>query len=188
MILIAQSIRGLRHRWVLARWLAAFLLLVGSRAFGAAEYEVKAAHLPKFAGYIEWPAAARPGSTLIVGIVGRDPSGGTIEQTLSGATVEGRHIEVRRVTGSDVAGLRACQIIFVSASEEGRTDEILRSVQGRPVLTVGETENFAASGGMLQFILVDGQVRFVANPGAAARSGLQMNSNLLRVARRVLGR
>lgn len=163
------------------------VVLAASAAFGASEYEVKAAHLPKFAGYIQWPAAGSPGSNLIIGVVGRDPSGGKLEQTLSGVTVGGRQIELRRVSSSDAAALRACNVLFVSASEESRLEDILHKVEGRPVLTIGESANFAASGGMLQFIIIDGQVRFVANPRAAAQSGLQMNSNLLRVARRVVG-
>ena len=67
----------------------------------------------------------------------------------------------------------------------GQLDAIAK-LRGRPVLTVGESDDFVARGGMLQFIIVDGQVRFVANPHAAARSGLQMGSALLRVARRVI--
>lgn len=123
----------------------------------------------------------------MIGLVGRDPSGGVFEKALSGAVHGSRRVEVRRVSAADSAALRDCAILFLSAAEESRVAEILRSVQGRPVLTVGETEGFSAAGGMLQFILVDGQVRFIANPRAASKSGLQMTSPLLRVARRVIG-
>jgi hypothetical protein len=164
----------------------ALCVLLARTAHGAPEYEVKAAQTAKFASYVEWPASARGGS-LIIGLVGRDPSGGTIEQALTGANVSGRRVELRRVSATDTAGLRECNILFVSGSEEDRAGEIIRQVQGYPVLTVGESANFAASGGMLEFIVVDGQIRYVANPNAAARSGLKLTSGLLRIARRVVG-
>jgi hypothetical protein len=172
-------------RWLALSWL--LLLLAAGPVFGAGEYEVKAAHLPKFASYIQWPSSALPSGTLVIGIVGRDPSGGTIEQALHGASVGGRRVEVRKISATDTTALRECAVLFIGASEEGRAADVLRQVQGRPVLTVGETEDFAVNGGMLQFILVDGQVRFIANPGAAERSGVKMDSNLLRLARRRIG-
>ncbi len=179
-----QGVRRTLRRWLV---LPLLLLLAAGHAFAAGEYEVKAAHLPKFASYIQWPASAQPTGTLVIGLVGRDPSGGTIEQAINGASFGGRRVEVRRVAATDTTGLRECSILFIGASEEGRATEILRQVQGRPVVTVGETEDFAANGGMLQFILVDGQVRFIANPGAAERNGVKMDSNLLRLARRRIG-
>ena len=166
--------------------IAACLLLLAHSVHAASEYEVKAAQTAKFASYIEWPAAGKTGP-LIIGLVGRDLSGGTIERALSGANVGGRRVEMRRVSSGDTAGLRDCNIIFVSGAEEERASDIIRQVQGYPVLTVGETGNFAVVGGMLEFIVVDGQIRFVANPRAADRSGLKLTSGILRIARRVVG-
>lgn len=168
------------------RCLAGCALLLTSATFGAPEYEVKAAQTAKFASYIEWPASAR-GSTLVIGLVGRDPSAGTIEQALVGANVGGRRVELRRIAPGDTTGLRGCNIIFVSDAEADRVGDILRQVQGYPVLTVGESNNFATLGGMIEFIAVDGQIRFVANPRAAERSGLKLSSGLLRTARKVIG-
>jgi hypothetical protein len=186
MILPTKLQRKLSSDSAIRCCLAVCLLLLARSAHGAPEYEVKAAQTAKFASYIEWPSASR-GGALVIGLVGRDPSAGGIERALSGANVSGRRVELRRVAPGDTAGLRDCNIIFVSGTEEERAGEIIRQVQGYPVLTVGETGSFLALGGMLQFITVDGQIRFEANPRAAERSGLKLTSGLLRIARRVVG-
>lgn len=177
------KMRGVR---TILGWMAVLLFVLAQDAFGAAEYEVKAAQTAKFASYVDWPSNAGK-SNLVIGLVGRDPSAGTIERALNGAVVSNRRVELRRVSATDTKTLRGCDILFISSMEGDRASEIIRQVQGFPVLTVGESENFAAVGGMLQFIVVDGQIRFVANPSSAERSGLKLTSALLRIARRVAG-
>jgi hypothetical protein len=73
--------------------------------------------------------------------------------------------------------------VFVSASERGRLPEILSALGSKSVLTVSEVEEFAARGGVINFVLVDNRVRFEINPGAAKRSGLKISSELLRLGR-----
>lgn len=55
------------------------------------------------------------------------------------------------------------------------------------VLTVGETDQFAAHGGVIQLILRDKQVRFEINVDAASQEGLKISSKLLALARIVSG-
>lgn len=152
------------------------------------EYGVKAAYLFNFAKFIEWPksAFASASAPVVVGIVGRDPFGAELDRAFSDATVNGRPVEIRRVGAGDAAGLRACHLLFVPATEEARTDAILAAVQGKPVAVVGESDDFARRGGVLGFVRDGGNVKFDANAKAAARNGMSISAKLLRVARRVV--
>ena len=58
---------------------------------------------------------------------------------------------------------------------------------GQPVLTVGETEHFAANGGIIGFCLEVKKVRFEINLAAADRAGLKISAKLLTLAKTVLG-
>jgi hypothetical protein len=152
------------------------------------EYEVKAAYLVNFAKLVEWPASAFAGGkgTLVIGIVGRGAAGDDLMRTITGATVNGRAIEARRVSAGDAGGLAACHVLFVLESE--RADGVLVAVQGRPVLVVGEAEDFARRGGAIGFVKESGTVKFEANPKAAMRNGLTVSAKLLRVARGIIDR
>lgn len=168
--------------------LVAGLCLCGAPAARAqSEATVKAAYLVNFAKLVEWPASAFGGKgTLVIGVVGRDPVGDEMARTAGGASASGHPIEVRRVSAGDGGALAACHLLYVPESE--RTDTVIAAVQGRPVLVVGEAENFVRRGGALGFVKDGGTVKFEANPRAAARNGLTVSAKLLRVAREVIDR
>ena len=50
------------------------------------------------------------------------------------------------------------------------------------ILTVGETQGFAADGGVINFKLDDGRVRFEINVDAAEHEQLHISSKLLSLA------
>ena len=181
---IPNSIAGRWVAWV--PWVAWIPCVPSARA--ESEATVKAAYLVNFAKLVEWPASAFSDgkSAFVIGIVGRGGAGGEIAQTVSGASANGHPIEVRRVSAGDGGTLAACHLVFVLEGE--RADGVLAAVQGRPVLVVGEGEDFARRGGAIGFVKDGGTVKFEANPKAVARNGLTVSAKLLRVARGVVDR
>lgn len=156
-------------------------------ALAPTEYEVKAAFLYNFARFVEWPAETfrDAGQPFVVAVLGRDPFGPVLDQTLSGKTVLGRRIEVKR--GDRVEDVRGAHIVFVSASERARVPSILKSLKGQGVLTVGDMDGFAERGGTINFVLRGNKVRFEINPANAEESRLRMSSQLLKLATLVRG-
>ena len=145
------------------------------------EYQVKAAFILNFARFVEWPPDAyTEGGVLVVGIIGNDPFGGSLDQ-LNGATVNGRRIAIRRFKLGDY--LKSCQILFVSSSERNRLGKILDSVKGGSVLTIGELSQFNQAGGVIKFVIEDYKVRFEINAWAAGHARLRVSSKLLALSR-----
>jgi len=152
-----------------------------SSAQSLSEYQVKAAFLYNFVKFVEWPAAAidqRESITLCV--LGRDPFGDALVRAVEGKTVNGHQIATRKI--NEVAAARSCHVLFLSASESGRAAEIIRAVQARNVLTVGEFDRFIESGGMINFVMDGQRVRFQINAKAALDAGLKISSKLLQLA------
>lgn len=149
------------------------------------EYRIKAVALLNFAKFTEWPPGAYPksGNPFIVGIKGDDPFGTSLTEALHGETINGHSITARASKADDLAP--NCHLLFIGRSEASRLGAILRSIEGRPILTVSDIEDFTAQGGMIQFVLHDHRVRFDINPSAANRSSLKLSSKLLSVARRI---
>ena len=144
------------------------------------EYQVKAVFLYNFARFVEWPADP-PTVPIVIGILGEDPFGNALEETVRGKTINGHELAVKHLKSGQEA--RGCQIVFVASSERRRLRPLLASLGGAGVLTVGETEGFAESGGIISFTLEDDRVRFEINVDAAQRAGLKISSKLLSLAK-----
>lgn len=166
--------------------LCAVLLALGvmSNAQGAAptEYQVKAVFLFNFAQFVEWPPAAFADASapLVIGVLGEDPFGPYLDEVVRGEAVAGRSLAVRRYHGIDE--LSGCHILFISSSETARLAQILANLGGRPILTVGDTEGYAARGVMIRFVRAQNRIRMKVNADAATAAGLTISSKLLRPA------
>jgi hypothetical protein len=146
-------------------------------------YEVKTAFLFNFAKFIDWPSSSfvSPKSPFTICVLGHDPFGNILDDTLQGKMIGDRPLAVRRL--KDEAEARSCQMVFVSSLESAHLAEILESLRGANILLVGETNGFAASGGTIEFTLEDNHVRFTINPDAADRAGLKFSAKLLALAK-----
>jgi len=122
----------------------------------------------------------------VIGVVGRNPFNGFIERMAAEHRIKGRPIEVRYV--NDLAQIDGCQVVFIAASERGQLRRILARTQAKPILTVADSDGFAAAGVMINFYDAGDNVRFEINENAAERSGLHVSSKLLKLARLVEGR
>ena len=159
-------------------------LVLGPHALRAAdqslEYRVKAAFLLNFTKFIEWPPAAfgQPDSPISICILGEDPFGPALDQTVTGEVVNGRRVIVQRIKRAPSPG--SCQVLFISRSE--RDVAAVLTGLGPGVLSIGEGEGFIHNGGMIGFVIENRRVRFGINEAAAENAGIKLSSKLLNVA------
>jgi hypothetical protein len=150
----------------------------------APEYEIKAAVLYKLASFVSWPADS-DNAPICIGVIGKDPFGRFLDQGTQSQTINGREVHVQRF--QSVAEVGHCQILFISASEGRRLRETLGRLEGRPILTVGDTAGFCESGGIVNLKVTDSGLRLEINVEAGQRTGLQFSYKLLRLAKIVQG-
>jgi hypothetical protein len=145
-------------------------------------YEIKAAFLYNFVKFVEWPESLMKQSRgiITVGIMGSDDFGNAFD-VIAGRSVKDMKLSVRYFEKAE--DIPACHLLFVSGSEKHRLKEILESVRGYPVLTVGETEDFSGLGGIIRFYIENNKVRFEINMSAASRADLKISAKLLEVAK-----
>jgi hypothetical protein len=149
----------------------------------AEEFQVKAAFLLNFAKFVEWPAGAQARDSFTIGILGQDPFESALD-SLAGKTVRGKRVVVRRYDDPEEA--READILFISASEKRVLRQILKTLRGNSILTVGDSKDFGRSGVMINLLLLNKRVGFEINLAAAHRDGLQISSNLLKLAQEVI--
>ena len=143
------------------------------------EYRIKAAFIYKFIKFIEWPSLefGNDQGPFLVCVLGEDPFGDILEETFEGKTGHGRALSVKR--SRELSGLEDCHVIFISASERRRLGKILEVIQSDSILTIGDTENFALSGGMIRLQKKGKKLRFEINLKSAQKAGLSISSKLL---------
>lgn len=157
---------------------------VSAQSDGAAEADIKAAFLYNFAKYVEWPSAADAAGDFRVCVTGDRALIASLDAIIAGETIGGRRV-VRQTTTS-VAAAKGCHILFLDDVIPERADLYLESLDGSPILTVGDAPDFLDRGGMIGFVRDGDRVRFDVEASVVQRAGLTMSSRLLRVARRVL--
>lgn len=146
------------------------------------EYSVKAAYLLRFGGFVEWPADSfsRLDEPFVIGVLGEDPFGTTLDRIVATHTVQGRPVIVKRF--AKVEQVRGVHVLYISRSEKERLPAITAQLNERNVLTVADAD---LPGVIVNFVIDGNRVRFEINLDQAERTGLKVSSRLLNVARAV---
>jgi hypothetical protein len=184
--------RGRSAAWF---WtLAMGLLLAGgglaARAADAVptEQQLKAAFLVNFTKYVDWPAEAfvSTNSPFVLGVMGLSRLDAELQKMVAGRNVNGRPIVLKHVMAD--ADLGSCQMLFICISHHGQAKETLAKLKNSSVLTVGESEDFLDSGGMINLATSGRKVRVQVNLATAQKAGLSISSKLLAAAEAVKGK
>ncbi|HEY2396345.1 MAG TPA: YfiR family protein [Rudaea sp.] len=146
------------------------------------EYQVKAVFLFNFTQFVDWPPESFSGvdQPIVIGVLGDDPFGTYLDETVRGEKVNDRPLIIRRFRYGDDVG--ACHVLFISQSETSRLDQIIAGLHGRSILTVSDIPAFGRRGGMIRFVTENSRVKLRINADAAKAAGLTLSSKLLRIA------
>ena len=142
------------------------------------EYQVKAAYLYNFLKYVEWPEPMN--RTFMICVAGQNPFGSVLDALTKNERVRGNPVKTEIILAPEPG----CDVIFMPRTSN--MPAYLNAAAGMPILTVGETANYIERGGIVNFFLEDGKVRFEINPTAAERAGLRVSSRLLQLAKIVI--
>ncbi len=173
-----------RRRWrAQSAGLAVLLVFCASTSVGqdVTEVTLKAAFLYNFAKFTEWPEDALPkAAPLVACVIGDQAVGDALQQTAKGRLVSGHLISVSRLS---VEGpWPSCHLLYVSGVAVKQAAQVATALRGAPVLTISDLDEFARLGGIAQFFVENGKMRFGINLASAKRSRLQLSSKLLALA------
>lgn len=145
------------------------------------EYAVKAVFLFNFTRFVEWPveAFADTLAPVVIGVLGDDPFGTYLDETVRGEKVNGRLLTVKRY--KSIEDIDTCHVLFISASEEGRIGRVLNRLKDKPALTVADGEGSAWEQIMIRFYKQSTKIRLRINVGAAEAVDLRISSKLLKL-------
>jgi hypothetical protein len=151
------------------------------------EYNVKAAYLLLFARYAHWPESVftSADSPLIIAVIGDDPFGGILDETMRDQRVGTHPVQILRVQSPEEAS--RAHVVFVSGQQRAVERRCWDLFKARPILTVGESTDSLDAGAIVRLVEDRGKIRFDVDWNAAEAAGLKIASPMLVSARRVRG-
>src|SRR6266550_1915909 len=136
----APAIRSSRCR--LERWLlvvSSFLLWSGlnlsAQTTPSPEYQVKAVFLFNFAQFVDWPSKAfpEPQTPLVIGVLGEDPFGPYLDETVRGEKVNNRPLAVNIGVLAQIVGSNSTAALAFDDPKNAR--EILAALAAEHQIT-----------------------------------------------------
>lgn len=163
--------------------LLAYISFVGTSIISAqqlSEYQLKAGYVINFIKLTEfksWPAIK---NEIVICIFGNADTLGSF------ASISKKPILrwiLRTESNPESGRLELCDVVFLSRTHDQPADKILNSLLKRPVLTIGESENFIDQGGMIRLFEENNLVRFEISQKRAESVGIGFSSKLLSLAK-----
>jgi hypothetical protein len=172
-----------RCRIALLVAMAAAPTLAYAQAQTAAEPALKAAFLYNFAKFTEWPAASLPPRAPIVICTNDGDVARTLADMTNGRAIAGHDLQIQELK-LDAPALRACHVLYAADVDATRAAQLLDRVARTSILTVADIDEFVSLGGVAQFFVEEGRVRFRIGVDAVERAQLRMSSQLLSLSRK----
>ena len=150
------------------------------------ESKIQAAFLVKFTSYVDWPASAfgQTDSPLVIGVLEDDEVADELSHLVGARTVNGHPLLIRRLAAGDA--VTGSHVLFIGSKVGARLGKTLADIKTQPILTVTEVDGALLYGSVINFIVLDEQVRFDVSLAAAESGNLKISSRLLTVARQVI--
>lgn len=147
------------------------------------EHKIKAVFLFNFSHYVEWPIDVLPedDSPFVIGILGKDPFGVYLDETVSNEYVKKHPLVIKRF--EHVEQIATCHILYIIPANKDELKGILESLASKKnILTVSDATTFARLGGMIRLYTEENKTRIRINLKAVKNSDLVISSKLLRLA------
>jgi hypothetical protein len=144
------------------------------------EYMLKAGYIEKFTHFIEWPeitAANNAADVFSIAVFGENKYENALENIFSKTKVKNRKVHIKYI--SSINEIDNCMILIISTSKKDKLKEILNSIAGKSILTIGETAGWGKMGVMINMLIYNNYIRYEINLNALNKSGLKVNSLLL---------
>lgn len=159
--------------------------LVSADADGDAEYKSK--FIINLVDYVDWPAGgdADESGSIAIAVIGDSPLLPKLKAMAETKTKDGKKIVIKEKVLNE--STYDCQILFLASKETSDLAQVLKKVNGNPVLTVSDCDYFANYGVMINFYNEENdgksKVKFEVNKATVSMAGLKISSKLLKLAK-----
>jgi len=144
---------------------------------GSQANKLKVALIVNFLKYTAWESL--PADEIRIGVWGDSPIIPILKNSAAAGKVQNKNLVIKKIDSVDE--LINCNAVFIPENTPDQTSKnILEKLHGKNILIIGEKKGLAVMGASLDFIEVEGKIKFEANRNAISNSRLSISSELLR--------
>lgn len=150
------------------------LLLIATTA-RAQDEKFKALFMYNFARNIEWPQAKQSGD-FVIGVYGNQSIVPELNAIAEKKGVGSQSIKIKEVgSGDDVTKMH---ILYVTSDKSDAADGFVGKIKGKGVVVVTDKPGLAVSTSGINYIKVDGKLKYEVNEQHLAESGVKVSQQL----------
>jgi hypothetical protein len=162
--------------------LSIYLLLVTSvlnidRAFAQTDdYRIHSVFIYNFTKYFNWKNDA--GSEFTIGVLGSTALKAELEKRFETKPfINDKRVVIKEFRSVDnITG--GCQMLIIPAMQSGKLDDVLAKLNGKNTLVITDKEGLGKKGSGINFIKVDGKLRFELNRAALQKNNILASSEI----------
>jgi hypothetical protein len=150
-----------------------FLTIVLS-ASAQSQEKIYSLLIMNFAKGIQWPGGS--GNKFVIGVLEYPPLVAELKNATASASINGRNIEIKEFDRAE--NVEHCQILFIPAYKSKNLPLVLNKFPNDPTLIVSNKMDFARQGGGINFVLMDGKLKYEINCKSIEKRGMKVSSNV----------
>lgn len=159
----------------------------GEKPANLLDYQVKTGFIRIFGEHCKWPAqssVAAPGAPFIIGAFEENDVTSYLIETVKTRTIAGKKAKILIIT--DDKEIEQCNLLYIADIPGKQLQKILEIVDNLPILTVSDSPGYAEKGGMIEMFFLKNKMRYIVNPTAVRKSGLLLDSTILKYADKLI--
>lgn len=148
---------------------------------------IKSAFLMKFCLYVQWPSEKfiKHDASLVIGVAGNYNDFKNLKYLSFNKKLSNRGVVVVQATPGD--NLDLIHVLYIPDHSEYMLSQFQEKSNLNGVLVVTDThESFAKEHGMINFVEVEGKIKFDINQAMLKSAGLGVGAELLSVSRKII--
>lgn len=156
------------------------IMIISNLSFGQKE-KYESLFIYNFTKYIKWPDNYNQGK-FVIGVLGNSDIFESLNSMASSKkkTASGATLEVYKFNSETEIG--ECNILFVSENMLDKLNAIDNGTAEKPVLIVTDSPGMATQGSVINFIEMDGKIKFELNEAKANSRNLVISGSLTTLA------
>ena len=155
------------------------LMIVSFQSAWAQKEKYHSIFIYNFSRYVKWPDAQSSG-IFVIGVLGKSAIQKDLETMATTKRANGMSIEIKNF--SSIEEIQNCHILYVSTSESDKMEHVVSSTQNQSILIVTDNPGLAQKGAAINFVEVDGKIKFELNQQNAEVRGLKVAGSLASLA------
>ena len=134
-----------------------------------------------FTKYIKWPDSYNS-DKFVIGVLGNSAIFTSLSEMALAKKKTGNGLVIEVKKYSSVDEIDGCNILFVSENAIDNLGQIDSRTSTKPILVVSDSPGMATKGSVINFVELDGKMKFELNESKAFGKGLIVSGSLISLA------